>query len=550
MVWRYNKKKRVKIKANVNNFDFDKMSFIPKKDFETQDFKAIIYCRVSTNWQITQWHWIDTQEEICKEWCNRNWVEIVKVFKDEWISWANLNRKWLNDAMEFLESQNQKYTKIKYFVCTEASRISRSEDLLDTLDVDARIRGNLSEIIYVLQPIDSSTDEWQLIKYIQYVYANYERKKIAKRTINAIRGRVLQWYRPFWSIPVWYIRIWKGKNREIIPDPEKAKYVKIALTKYATWVFINKAQVLDYLIQTWAKKKAKKTGKVYASYWEQFFDPIALYFYAWFVIYPKWEINEPIEWKHKWIISMDVLHKILQKNKESKRWKYIDIKEARSDFDENFPLRGLVACQCCWRKYTGRASKWKSWKYFYYYWCQNKNCLDKPNIWVDKLHQDILDFLKSLTPPKEVWKIFELYLDKAIAEKENISWTIIKQKEYRLKDINNELNEIENWLLKITNNDILKKLEEKRALYNQEKELIIEELKNTDFANDNFQDLYLKAKEIFENPVAIWELWNHELRQLLLGVRTWWIIYYKKNSGVRTPENSLFYRLFKSIEYP
>ena len=75
----------------------------------------------------------------------------------------------------------------------------------------------------------------------------------------------------------------------------------------------------------------------------------------------------------------------------------------------------------------------------------------------------------------------------------------------------------------------------------QEKEIIYNELQDKALNDREFQVLYGKIKNIIQDPLSIWELWNIELKILLAGVLFWWKIYYKKNEGFQTPQiNALF----------
>lgn len=145
---------------------------------------AVIYCRVSTDGQVTEGHGIGSQEEACKNRCNNNDVEYVRVFKDEGISGTDLKRQGIHQAIEFLNKENTKYTKIKYFVCTETSRISRSEDLMATLGLEKSIKGTGVEIIYAFNPVMIENDETLFTNKMNHVISWYERMKISKRCKN------------------------------------------------------------------------------------------------------------------------------------------------------------------------------------------------------------------------------------------------------------------------------------------------------------------------------------------------------------------------------
>ncbi|HBB04184.1 TPA: hypothetical protein DCZ39_04815 [Patescibacteria group bacterium] len=95
-----------------------------------------------------------------------------------------MDRKGLIDAIEYLEKQNKKYTKITHFVCTEICRIARPEDREEGTALIARIEATGAKIVTTLEHRDTSTDEGKLMDEIKLSIGTYERKKIMKRARN------------------------------------------------------------------------------------------------------------------------------------------------------------------------------------------------------------------------------------------------------------------------------------------------------------------------------------------------------------------------------
>jgi DNA invertase Pin-like site-specific DNA recombinase len=56
------------------------------------------------------------------------------------VSGAILERKEFNKCLKHLEQQNKKYTKITHFVVSEASRISRPDDIAEAFTLEERIK--------------------------------------------------------------------------------------------------------------------------------------------------------------------------------------------------------------------------------------------------------------------------------------------------------------------------------------------------------------------------------------------------------------------------
>ena len=86
--------------------------------------KVAIYCRVSTEEQN-----VDTQEDICKEYCNRQGWEVFEVYKDI-ISGAKESRPSFNQLLSDMRS-----LKFNCIMVTKLDRLGRSlQHLLSLID--------------------------------------------------------------------------------------------------------------------------------------------------------------------------------------------------------------------------------------------------------------------------------------------------------------------------------------------------------------------------------------------------------------------------------
>ncbi|WP_461376729.1 recombinase family protein [Cloacibacterium normanense] len=86
-------------------------------------------------------------------------IDVIKVFREEGVSGKYMNRKAMNEAIRFLEKENKKYTKIHYFVVTDADRIARPDDIAEAFTLEKSIEGLGVKIITVNNKRDMETDE-------------------------------------------------------------------------------------------------------------------------------------------------------------------------------------------------------------------------------------------------------------------------------------------------------------------------------------------------------------------------------------------------------
>ena len=50
-----------------------------------------------------------------------------------------MDRKAMNNAIKFLEQENKKYSKIHYFIVTDADRIARPDNMAEAITLEKTI---------------------------------------------------------------------------------------------------------------------------------------------------------------------------------------------------------------------------------------------------------------------------------------------------------------------------------------------------------------------------------------------------------------------------
>ena len=95
-----------------------------------------------------------------------------------------MNRQVITEAITFLEKENKKYTKIHYFIVTDADRIARPDDIAEAFTLEQRIETLGVKIVTVNNKRDTQSDEGKFLHTIQYAIAGLERRKILRRIMN------------------------------------------------------------------------------------------------------------------------------------------------------------------------------------------------------------------------------------------------------------------------------------------------------------------------------------------------------------------------------
>ena len=139
--------------------------------------KTGIYCRVSTEEQNA-----DKQEDICKEYCEKNNIPIFKVYKDV-ISGKTTSRPEFNQMLE-----DMRLYRFDTIMVTKLDRIGRSLSHLLSLFDEFQKKG--LHFIAVTQNIDTSTAAGKLQMQIMGAFAEFERNIISERTKEGMRKAV------------------------------------------------------------------------------------------------------------------------------------------------------------------------------------------------------------------------------------------------------------------------------------------------------------------------------------------------------------------------
>lgn len=546
------KRQSINLQYDVDN----KQVIFPQKDQElvgnSSKKRGIIYARVSTEEQKQKGNGINAQISDCQRWAKAQDEEIEIVwepFIDEAKTWSSLQRKSFLDAIRFLEQENKKWVKIDYFICGSTSRFSRSHKLNETFDMVARVEMTGAKLVAVwnggIQETDS--EEWLLTMWFNFLIDAVESKRGQKRVRYGQKGKLYEWLRPFPDVPLWYERIvekiwWKEIKMLIKKEPE-ASILAEWLRLFSEWIILTKQQLYEFFDERWLKSNSKKnkTGKLHKSIIDKLLDTWKLYVYAWYLTYPDWDIHEFIPAKHPAIIDMDIFHKIMQRLHKNKS--IVDHKKRKYDQDvDQYPLKRILLCPECHKWVTKWKSLSKTGDYHHYYWCNTSGCsLYKKSLKREDVHNAVRARLSQITPPLESVKLFEkLFVEERKNAEKDIDF-IHKEKKKKITLMQAEMDKIEKIIDDITDPALFKKKQEKRSELNQEKSDIQEQMDSVRFTQDEFEKVYNEAKLVISNPLALWDLQDLEIKQLLIRVCFNNKIYYRKKEWLHTPETSVLY---------
>lgn len=481
---------------------------------------TIIYCRVSSKWQL-DWWWLNSQQVSCKQHCARKGYKIASVFNDAFTGW-DLNRPWLNRLFKFIDDNNKDPSKdkITVFLTEDISRIARDYQVHIELTKWLLKRWVRYETVNMTF---EDTPAGKMIEGMMAIHSEYFRRNNQYQVINRQESRLLDWYRP-WDYPLWY-RTEKAPvgGKILVKDEPNASIVGEALVWYANDLFNSVKEVADFLQRKWLdlrryKKKRKESNIIHTSLAQRMLTNIL---YSWHIEYKKttrdkdgiikkeWDISLR-EWKHEWLISLETYYKIQEKLAGKRPYTH----ESKV-INDDYPLRWFVVCSCCQLPFTSWKSRSKNKQQIAYYQF-NRKCIHKwksisaaslhsimnekiMNIWID---DRFLSFMKILITEEHETRIQDSKLNQ-----KNIDKSIADAQ----KEIDNLLSSLANTTSAIVQKKIEQKIEESEL----RRLRLVEQLKDlqVDVGITKVLDM---AFDIMSNPYYIWHNGTVDQKQMLL----------------------------------
>jgi site-specific DNA recombinase len=346
-------------------------------------YKAIIYLRVSSDAQIDNTS-LDEQLRVCKEYCERENFEVIKVFREEGASAKTSNRPILQEALTYCASSKD----IAYFVVYKLDRFSRS------VEYHHQIKALLSQynvsVISATEPINPSP-AGNLFENIIASFAQFDNEVRSERTRNGMRARIKEGLWPFIP-PVGYVKdlsTGTDKIKPMIPDPDRFDTIK------RIWQLFIYEHKKPYEILKWLSSIGfkLKTGKPMT---EQTLSRLLRN-----KIYAGYIISKDIEVKaqHLPMITLNEFYRA-----QSLIDKHDIYRVANPVFDFN----QIIVCSHCKKYMTGGLAKRK----FGYYRCYNKNCKQKDNI-----KKELVDYaFRSFLSDRQIDEELVAYFKKIVSE--------------------------------------------------------------------------------------------------------------------------------------
>lgn len=202
---------------------------------------AVIYIRVSTAEQVEN-HSLAAQERACIEFCARNDLDVVRIFREEGKSAKTPDRPELQQLIRYCV-ENAKAQSITALVVYKTDRLAR--DMGDHVVIRQQLKF-LGVGLCATQEAFDDSPQGAFVEGMMALMAQFDNEMRAVRTRDGMReaARAGRWV---WQAPVGYRKPFVGVvGPSLELDPERAPLVAATFEEMATGTR-SRASVLDHV---------------------------------------------------------------------------------------------------------------------------------------------------------------------------------------------------------------------------------------------------------------------------------------------------------------
>lgn len=344
--------------------------------------RAVIYCRVSTKEQAQNLS-LPTQLKACREYCERQGLEVASVFEDAGESAKTIDRP---DFQRLLSYCRQNKGKIQFVVVYNVTRFSRSHH--DHAVIRALLLKLGVSLRSVTEPIGDDA-VGQLMENVLASFAQFDNNQKAERTKAGMRA-ALDRGRWTWMAPLGYRNgNLKAGEASLVLDPERAPLVRRAFELMAS----GNLTASEVLAKVTALGLVTRTGQPVKP--QTFGALLRKSTYIGLLNAPGFKLNG-VRGDFEPLIAENLFYRV-QAVLDRKR-PFVPHARDRSDF----PLRRFVVCDACQTPLTGSSPKGRSKNYSYYHCRKCRGVSVRREV----LERRFVELLESLKPRKEFMRLF------------------------------------------------------------------------------------------------------------------------------------------------
>lgn len=438
--------------------------------------RAILYTRVSSDQQVNNTS-LDDQERIGREHCERNDIQLLKIFREEGESAKSIDRTQLTQALSYCAN---KENHVDLFLVYKMDRFSRN--LENHLRIRSLLKSYGVRLVSMTENIDD-TPTGELMENILASFAQFDNQLKRERVLNGMIAKIKQgiWV---WRCPTGYLR----RDKIIMRDEDRWDMLQEAWHlygsgRYSQMGIVDKLKSYNFKSQNGTEANISMVNKM-------FNNP----FYMGKLVAPNFDLE--VDGIHEKMVSKEMYYKV-QEIMQGTENRFL------MPSSSSFILNRLLVCGSCNNHLSGSYSTGRHGKRYGYYTCTNSRCSARERVKQDEIEEWFFGELTRLSLSKQDCEDLQVL----ILGKLDV---LGKEERKRITRINQELVNLQKEIERVGNKFDIGFYTKEEALQKKkeiEQHIIQLEIvrEKSSIQNYNIEDLLDHGMRILQNLLDAWK---------------------------------------------
>lgn len=481
---------------------------------------AVIYCRVSDKKQKTDGHGLESQEHRCRQFAESKGYAVEAVFPDDITGGGDfMERPGMRAMLAYLDGQAGKPYVVIFDDLKRFARDTESHIQLRREFAERGARVECPNFKFEDSP------EGRFIETTIAAQGQLEREQNSRQVVQKMKARVEKGYYVFHPPLGYHYAKDKTHGKLLVRDEPVASIIQEGLEGYASGRFRSQVEVKRFFEAKPEFPKGGKSGYVHPSKVKEMLQkPV----YAGYVDAPNWGVQLR-KGHHAPLIDFKTFERI-QANLSGNA--YVP---ARKDINEDFPLRGFVACDDCGEPLTSCWSKGRN-KLYPYYLCDTPSCGSKrKSIPRAKVEDGAEAIFEALEPASQIIisAVKAMFTDAwatRLFEAESASESAHKQ----IKDVEKQIEALLDRIVDAGSPSVITAYESRIDKLEREKLVLKDNAENGMQPQGHQIEFIEPALKFHSSPWNIYKKERFALRQTVLRLAFAESLRYNRENGYRT----------------
>ena len=442
-------------------------------------------------------HGNESQEQRCRAYADSKGYLVDKVFADDGVSGALFDRPKMKELIAYLDM----FPTVKFVIIfDDVSRFARDLKTHLLLRSELMSRGAKLEC-----PNFSFEDspEGEFAENISAASAQYDRQKNRRQVIQKMKARMEMGCWPLCLPPgLKYVKT-ESYGKVPMPDEPLAGIFKEAIEGYRDGLLLTLEEVRKFILgkykQFGVNRKLSLRGTD---------DILKELLYTGWIEYPDWEVKLR-EGRGQGFISLET-YRTVQEIMQGKRKPRL-----RSDYNLDFPARGIVACAGCGKPLTASWNTGRN-KRYPNYWCKTAGCQYRYKTVARKTLEDgFAVLLKSEELPSGAFDLAtEVLLDVWVQKKQEED-AIREQSEKRVAEFDGLITNLTTRVARTADENLVTNYEKEiRSLMSKKAELDKGD-GGRKYTDEQFGTASRRVVDILKDPLGMWNSDEFEDKRII-----------------------------------